>query len=122
MLFIALPVGYIAAFILDLGLCGLWLGYGTSAFCLSLLYVTVLRGMDWQKTAEDAASSEEFSQSTETIQTDDDDDFVRVYNDAEDTFNKKIYPKDDQFENAKRLNSTFRSTPIRSNANLTYSL
>ena len=55
------------------------------------MYVTVLMKMDWQKTAEDAANSEEFSQSTEIIETDNDDDFVRVYNDkAEDTVNKKI--------------------------------
>lgn len=97
MLFIALPVSYVAAFIFDFGLCGLWLGYGTSACFLSVMYATVLISLDWKKTAEEASNSEEFSQSTECIQTDDDDDYIRVYDNAEFTCKEKIYPKDDHF-------------------------
>ena len=52
MLFLALPIGYFSAFYLNPGLCGLWLGYGFSAFVLSLLYATILIKMDWHKAAE----------------------------------------------------------------------
>ena len=103
MLFLALPIGYFAAFYLHLGLCGLWLAYGFSAFVLSLLYATILVKMDWHKTAEEASSSEsdEFTQSStsNSIQVDDDDDFKRVYYDyyEGDIQNDMKYSTDDKF-------------------------
>ena len=81
MLFIALPFGYFTAFYLKLGLDGLWLGYGMSTFCLSVLYALILMRLNWQKTAEVAASSEEISQSSNismTYEDENDDDFKRI--------------------------------------------
>ena len=47
MFLIALPVSYVASFKLGHGLAGLWIGYGLSAFCLTLLYSTILINLDW---------------------------------------------------------------------------
>ena len=100
MLLIALPVGYITAFTMEMGLTGLWLGYGASALCLALLYARVLMQLDWCKTAEEASSNcEEQWLSTESTQ--EDDDFKRVYDTTEipDEFT------DDYTDHLKRVNS-----------------
>ena len=47
MFLIALPVSYVASFKLGHGLAGLWIGYGSSAFCLTMLYSTILINLDW---------------------------------------------------------------------------
>ena len=62
MVFIALPVSYITSFKMGCGLAGLWIGYSLSAFCLTVMYSTVLITLDWPKTALEASISNEFSQ------------------------------------------------------------
>ena len=57
MVFLALPIAYFAAFKYNLGLKGLWLGYGTSTLCLSILYSVIIFKINWKKTAEEAASA-----------------------------------------------------------------
>ena len=81
MLFVALPVGYFAAFGMDMGLSGLWIGYGASAFCLALLYAKIITQLDWCKIAGEASTTDETQYSTESTQ--EDDDYKRVYNTTE---------------------------------------
>ena len=78
MFLVAFPVSYLLAFVLDLGLDGLWIGYGASAACLTLLYAKVITSLDWCKVASEASSTDEKNYA-ETESTQEDDDYKRVY-------------------------------------------
>ena len=59
MLFIALPISYVASFRHGHGLAGLWIGYSVSALSLTVMYSTVLMTLDWPEIAQEASTSEE---------------------------------------------------------------
>ena len=65
MLFIALPISYVASFRHGHGLAGLWIGYSVSALSLTVMYSTVLMTLDWPEIAQEASTSEESSTSSE---------------------------------------------------------
>ena len=61
MLFIATPTSYLACFWYEFGLTGLWIGYGLSAFILSVFYFYLLWRLDWEETALWASTNEDYS-------------------------------------------------------------
>ena len=59
---VAIPVSTTLAFKQDMGISGLWIGYGLSALVLALAYYyTILCYIDWEAVATWAATSEEDS-------------------------------------------------------------
>ena len=64
-LFVALPTSFLASFHFDLGLKGLWLGYGLSAMTLACFYSIVIYRLDWAAIAQQAAKDDEHSQCVE---------------------------------------------------------
>jgi Na+-driven multidrug efflux pump len=68
-LFISLPVAWLCGFYFKLGICGLLIGYGSSALILGLIYSFVVFFLvDWVKTAEIASLSETNDQNNATYQ------------------------------------------------------
>jgi len=61
LLMIALPGCYLSLFHYNLGLKGLWIGYGLSALVLSICYFIILWRLDWEATAQWASSNEDYS-------------------------------------------------------------